>query len=358
MNLPANWNWRRIGLVLILLAAGGLLLWYLLRPTGLPTGIVSGNGRIEAVEVDISAKYPGRIRDITVQEGQYVRAGQVLAQMDTDTLVAQLAQAQAQLAQAENAVRISQTQVIQQQSDLAFAKAVVLQREAELNVARKRLDRSEILSREGAVPVQERDNDQAGAEGAAAAVQAARAQVAAGDAGIAVARSQVVGASSNVDAMRATIDRIAADIRDSDLRAPRSGRIQYRVAQPGEVVAAGAPVLTMVDLSDVTMVFFLPETVAGRVALGSEVRILLDAMPDRAIPATVSFVADVAQFTPKTVETQSEREKLMFRVRARISPALLERHLSLVKTGLPGTAYLRLDPDVPWPENLSRLVQE
>ena len=347
--------WRRGVPAAVIVAAGALLLWFFLRPSGLDEGIVSANGRIEAVEVDISAKLPGRIRDITVNEGQSVAAGQVVAHMDTDALLAQLAEARASLAQAMNAVQITETQVTQRRSERALAEAMVRQRAAELNVARKRLGRSETLAREGAAPVQERDNDQAAVEGASAAVEAARAQVAAIDAGIAAARSQVVGAGTNVDAARATVDRILADVRDSDLRAPRSGRIQYRVAQPGEVVGAGGRVLTMIDPSDVTMVFFLPERFAGRVPLGSEVRILLDALPDRPIPARVSFVADVAQFTPKTVETESEREKLMFRVKARIDPALLQRHLSQVKTGLPGTAYLRLDPNVPWPEKVSRV---
>jgi nitroreductase len=125
----------------------------------------------------------------------------------------------------------------------------------------------------------------------------------------------------------------------------RDGRVQFRVVQPGEVVGAGARVLQLADLTDVYMTFFLPETVAGRVALGSEVRIVLDAAPNFVIPASVSFVASTAQFTPKTVETASERQKLMFRVRAQIPKELLVRHREQVKTGLPGVAWLRIDPN-------------
>ena len=98
--------------------------------------------------------------------------------------------------------------------------------------------------------------------------------------------------------------------------------MQYRVAQPGEVLGAGGKVLNIVDLADVYMTFFLPEQAAGRVALGQDVRIILDAAPQYVIPAAVSFVASTAQFTPKTVETASERQKLMFRVKAQISPEL------------------------------------
>lgn len=129
--------------------------------------------------------------------------------------------------------------------------------------------------------------------------------------------------------------------------------MQFRVAQPGEVVAGGGKVLNLVNLSDVYMTFFLPETVAGRVGIGSEVRIVLDAMPESVIPAKVSFVADVAQFTPKTVETESERQKLMFRVKARIDQAVLQRYIRQVKTGVPGMAYVRVDRDARWPANLS-----
>jgi HlyD family secretion protein len=129
--------------------------------------------------------------------------------------------------------------------------------------------------------------------------------------------------------------------------------VQFLVAQPGEVLGGGGRVLNLVDLSDVYMTFFLPETVAGRIALGSDVRIVLDAAPQFVIPAKVSFVASTAQFTPKTVETASERQKLMFRVRAQIDPGLLQRHLEQVKTGLPGVAWLKLDPKAQWPSHLT-----
>jgi HlyD family secretion protein len=354
MTQEARKKWLiRVGLGLVVVALG-YLLWPLFKPAGLPDGIIGGNGRIEAVEIDVSAKSAGRIRDIIADEGQMVTAGQVVAHMDVDVLNAQHAETEAQLAQALTGILTAESQVAQRQSERAAALATVRQRQAELQSARKRFARSETLAREGATPVQERDDDQATVEGAAAAVEAARAQLAAVDAAVATARSQVIGARSNVDAVRATIERIQADINDSDLRAPRAGRVQYRVAQPGEIVAGGGRVLNLVDLGDVYMTFFVPETVAGRVGIGSEVRIVLDTAPDYPIPAKVSFVADVAQFTPKTVETESERQKLMFRVKARIDPALLQRNIAHVKTGLPGMAYIRIDARARWPDRLAR----
>lgn len=193
---------------------------------------------------------------------------------------------------------------------------------------------------------------------AQATLAAAKAQAKAAEAAIAASKSLVTGARAAVEAAAATIARIEADIKDSQLKAPRDGRVQYRVAQPGEVLGAGGKVLNMVDLSDVYMTFFLPETVAGKVALGSEVRLVLDAAPGYVIPAQVSFVASVAQFTPKTVETAVERQKLMFRVKARIDPELLKKHLKQVKTGLPGMAWIKLDPQAEWPESLKIKVAE
>lgn len=345
-------QWLVRGGVVAAVVVVAFLGWGLLRPPALPEGVVSGNGRIEAVEIDVAAKTPGRVRDILVDEGAYVKAGQIVAHMDTDVLQAQRAEAEAQHQQALNAIEIANSQVIQRQSERAAAFAGTRQRQAELDAARRRLARSDTLAREGATAMQERDDDQARVEGAQAAIEASRAQMAAVDAAIATARSQVIGARSNVDAVLAALRRLDADIADSALKAPRDGRVQFRVAQPGEVVAGGGRVLNLVDLSDVYMTFFLPETVAGRVGLGTEVRIVLDAAPDYVVPAKVSFVADVAQFTPKTVETQSERQKLMFRVKARIDPDLLRRHIRQVKTGLPGMAYVRIDPKTPWPAKL------
>ncbi len=316
-------------------------------------GLTSGNGRIEATEIDVATKLAGRIDDILVNEGDFVVAGQLLARMQTQVLNAQLDEARAQLEQAVNNVSSAVAQVVVRQSDLLAAQAVVTQRESELDAAQRRLKRSETLSKEGASSVQELDDDRARVRGAQAAVAASKAQAASAQAAIDAARAQEIGARSAVNAAQATIARIEADIDDSQLSSPRDGRVQYRVAQPGEVLGAGGKVLNLVDLTDVYMTFFLPETIAGRIGLGSEVRIVLDTAPDYPIPAKISYVASTAQFTPKTVETASERQKLMFRVKAQIDPELLKRYLTYVKTGLPGVAWVKVDPDAHWPANLA-----
>jgi len=348
-------SWRvwlvRIGIAGAV-AAAAYVAWHWLAPQPLPAGIVSANGRIEATEIDIAARTPGRVKDILVNEGDFVTAGQVLVRIDTEVLEAQRREAEAQLRRATIAVETARAQVVQRRAEHEAALAVVAQRRAELDAAEKRFNRSEELAQRGSAAIETLDNDKARFEGAKAAVSAAEAQVAAAVSAISAAESQVVNALAAVDAGKATIDRIQADIDDSTLRSPRDGRVQFRVVQPGEVLGAGGKVLNIVDLTDVYMTFFLPTESAGRVALGSEVRLVLDAAPQYIVPARVSFVADVAQFTPKTVETAEERQKLMFRIKARIAPELLQKYIRQVKTGLPGMAYLRLDPAVPWPAKL------
>jgi HlyD family secretion protein len=350
------WLLRIAGVAVV--GGAAFALWWFLQPQGLPAGFAGGNGRIEAVEIDIAAKAAGRVLDILADEGDFVRAGQIVAKMDTAVLEAQLREAQAQLQRARIAVETEGSLVTQREAEKQAAEALIGQRQAELDAAQRRLARSSVLAPRGAAPESRLDDDRAAFQAARAAVAAAEAQAAAAQAAISQATSNVVAAQAAVEAAQATIERIQADIDDSVLRAPRDGRVQYRVAQPGEVLSAGGAVLNMVDLSDVYMTFFLPTAEAGRVALGADARIVLDAVPQYVIPAKVSFVADVAQFTPKTVETAEERQKLMFRIKAQIDADLLKKHLRQVKTGLPGMAYVRLDPRLEWPPELQSRVPQ
>ncbi len=344
--------------IAVAVLAAGAYAWTTLRPQGPGNGLVSGNGRIEATEIDVAAKLGGRVQSIVVKEGDFVTAGQPLAHMQIDTLQASHDEARARHQQAVAAVANAEAQVAVRESDRQAALALVAQRQSELDAAQRRLARSQTLVREGASSDQEVDDDRARERSLQAAVVASRAQAEAAQAAITAARTQVASARAAVTAAQATVARIKADIDDSALVAPRSGRVQYRIAQPGEVIGGGGKVLNLVDLSDVYMTFFLPEAVAGKLALGSEVRIVLDAAPQLVIPARVSFVASTAQFTPKTVETASERQKMMFRVKAQIAPELLQKHVQLVKTGLPGMAWLKLDANAPWPAHLAVKLPE
>lgn len=358
MTLTLNKKLIPAVLVAIAVVSAGIFGWSRLRQTGPREGFVSGNGRVEATEIDVASKLGGRVQDIMVGEGDFVTAGQMLAHMQVQTLEAQRDEARARQQQSVAGVASAQAQVAVRESDRQAALALVTQRESELDAAQRRLARSETLAHEGASSGQELDDDRARVRSMQAAVVAARAQVAAAQAAITAALTQVTGARSTVAAAQATIARIKADIDDSALTAPRDGRVQYRIAQPGEVLGAGGKVVNLVDLAEVYMTFFVPEATAGQLALGSEVRVVLDAAPQYTIPARLSFVSSAAQFTPKTVETASERQKLMFRVKAQFDRTLLQKHLTHVKTGLPGVAWLKLDAQAQWPTELAIRVPQ
>lgn len=316
---------QAIGITVLILATGGAwMVWQQLQSPALPEGFASGNGRIEATEYDIATKYAGRVAEVVAMEGDMVEADQVLARMDTQDLEAQLREADALLRQARQGKN--------------YAEAVVAQRESELTYAIAELKRSQKLVKEGHVSGEKLDQDRTARLSAEAALKAARVQV--------------VQAEAAIDAAVARTDRLRTSIDDSVLKAPVRGRVLYRLADTGEVLGAGGKVLTVLELTDVYMTIFLPTSQASRVRVGSEARIKLDALPEYTIPASVSFVAAQAQFTPKEVETRSEREKLMFRLKVKIDPALLKEHIEKVKTGVPGVAYVRLDQDSEWPESL------
>ncbi len=273
-------------------------------------GFAYGNGRLEATEVSISTKLAGKIAEIYVNEGDLVRKGDKLALMQLNVLNAELAQAQAELKRADAELRHKRTGC---------------------SNAKRRFERHEQMLKSQATSEQSYDDAKANYLSAQADLEAAAAAV---------------------EIAKAKILRTQEDINDSLLVSPIRGRVQYRVAQPGEILNTGNGILNLVDLTDVYMTFFLPEEIAGKVKIGAESRIVLDAIPDIPIPATISFVADVAQFTPKTVETREERQKLMFRVKAKIDPALLEQHIQYIKTGLPGEAWVKINPEAKWPEFL------
>jgi HlyD family secretion protein len=310
---------------LVVLAAVIVLLvrQYLQEPP-LPQGIASGNGRLEATEVNITSKFPGRLAEVLVKEGDDVAAGQVLARLDVREVEAELHQAQAQVTQA--------------QKQRSAAAAVITQRKSEVTLAEKTLARSRQLYENQNIPIEQLQRSET-------AVQTAHAARAAAEAGLALA-------DAAIEAARARVESVQTRIDDSALKTPIAGRVLYRLAEPGEVLPAGGKVFTVLDLTDASMTIFLPTLQAGRLHIGDEARIVLDAIPEYTIPATVSFVSPEAQFTPKEVETRSEREKLMFRVKVRIAPALLAKHSAIMKTGVPGVAYVRLGTDVAWPASL------
>ena len=329
-NLPAvvparkrSRRWFRLLLLLVPVAVGAGY-WWLHPGPALPPGLAAGNGRLEADEIDIETKFAGRIARLNVDEGDLVSAGQVLAVMDTRDLEASLKQYQELAKQAQHTLDEAKANYVQQQAVVKFAQQEV--------------DRTSYLVPRGSATQETLDQQKQQRDSAVAALNAADARVAAAERAVNAATHQV--------------ELYEVNIADNSLVAPKEGPIEYRVANVGEVLPAGGKVFTMLDASYLYMDIYLPTQQAGRVRLGSDARIVLDAYPDRPIPAKVVFVASQAQFTPKTVETTDERDKLMFRIRVRIDPKRLEGRAALVRSGLPGMGYVRTDPNAAWPPRL------
>jgi HlyD family secretion protein len=296
-----------------------------LRGQTLPEGIVKANGRIEATQVDVASKYPGRLATLSVDEGDEVRAGQVVGTISSPETEAQL--------------RGAQDQVVKAKQALAGAVADIAQRESDVVFTKTDYERGKVLVGQGWLTQQVFDKRRNAFDSAQAALTAAKAE-----------RDQ---AEAAIKVNQADVDRLQSVLADLVLISPRTGRVQYRLARAGEVVAPGQRVLTILDLKDVYMTIYVPAAVAGSLMLGDEARTILDPVPQYVLPNTISFVATEAQFTPKSVETAEEREKLMFRVKVQADPAVLDKFHRYVKTGVRGLAFVRTNPKIPWPDELA-----
>ncbi|HUN99203.1 MAG TPA: HlyD family efflux transporter periplasmic adaptor subunit [Bradyrhizobium sp.] len=321
--LPRRRRWKTVAVAVAVVAAAGVtgFIWWKQHQQALPAGIAWGNGRIEADEIDIDTKFAGRIAELNADIGDMVSAGQVVARMDTRDIQQSLKKSQAQVAQAQRAIDEATANLQQQKTQQIFAA--------------QEMDRAQQLLKNGWATKETFDQRKQLLNGA--------------NAGVAAAEAKLDEAEHARQAADHDAQFYEVNIADNDLIAPKDGPIQYRVANIGEVLPAGGRVFTMLDVGDVYMDIYLPAPQAGKVKLGTDARIVLDAYPDHPIPAKVTFVASQAQFTPKTVETQSERDKLVFRIRARIDPDRSKAHAGAVRSGLPGVAYLRWDPSTAWP---------
>ncbi|MEP3279349.1 MAG: efflux RND transporter periplasmic adaptor subunit [Stappiaceae bacterium] len=302
----------------------GYFYWQKVTAEATPTGFYRVNGRMEVQKVDISTKYAGRVNEINVDEGDTVKLGEVLVQMDVNELEAQLAAGQAGVEQASGNITKSEAQVEIEKANLTLAQV--------------QLDRSKELLKNDNTPQSTVDQREAQRDVYAASVKSAEAQVG-------LSKASKLQAEADTRQVQVQIDEMTLD-------SPINGRVEYRLVQPGEVLSAGGRILTVLDLSNTYMTLFLPTDYVGRVAFGDEARIVLDAAQGYVIPATISFVSGDAQFTPKYVETTSERQTLMFRLKLQVPKDLLQKYANFVKPGMTGDGYVRIDPDAKWPESL------
>ena len=356
------------------------------RTSAYSDGKLFVSGRIDGDTVDLSAKRPGRVMEITVREGDSVEAGQVLAVLSSDQDEARFDQQKALVLSDEKklqqlkrqlatyAERVRQAQIYEEQAqadapgrvkeaeaNLATSKAALAKSEAELKQHRADAERYAPLAKLGAVSEQVVDQYQTQLKVSEAAVDASRKQVAASQASLQVAqaqlenprikaadrltlerqtdevKAQIASAQADIQAGQAELRRIEADLSDLKILAPIAGTILTRAAEPGRVVASGQTVLTMVDLNKLYLRGFVPEGYVGKVKVGQPAEIYLDSNPKEAIPAQVIRIDPQAMFTPENTYFKDDRVKQVMGVKLG-----LKGGYGFAKPGMPADGQIQI----------------
>ena len=393
---------RRRGLVAIavvtVLAIAGFALWrFVLAPSGLPPGVIALSGRIEGDDSAVAAKTSGRIREITVREGDRLAAGQVVAVLDDEQIRAREQQATAAVRQAEARVRLarhqigvleeqlrqSQLGVDQAKADaqgrvneaegrLAAAEAQLAQAEASHAQAKwdreaaARLFKRELIAEQEARRAESNEEAQAAVvaasrrqvEAARGALTAARAnlvnpairssQAAAVQGQILQAQADIAAAQAEAERARAQLEEARANRKDLQVVAPFAGTVATRAAEPGEVVQAGTPIITLVNLAEVYLRGFVPEGQIGRVRVGQPARVYLDSAPSTPIEAEVTRIDPQASFTPENTYFREDRVKQVVGVKLQIRGAV-----GFAKPGMPADGEILVDGGE-WPTRQAR----
>ncbi len=395
-------TWRRRPLVIVALLVfvglAGFAVWRLfLAPPDIPPGVITVSGRIEGDDAALGAKTAGRIRQISVREGDRIEAGHVVAMLDDEQIRAREQQAAAAVRQAEARVRLAQHQITvlneqlrqsqfgvdqarvdaqgrvnEAEGRLAAAEAQLAQAEASHAQAQWDRDAFARLFQREMVAEQEARRAQSNAEAQAAVVAAARRQVEAARGGLTAARANLVNPairSSQVAAVRGQILQAEADIaaaqadaeraraqleearanrQDLQIVAPFAGTVATRTAEPGEVVMAGTPVITLVNLAEVYLRAFVPEGQIGRVRVGQPARVYLDSAPTKPIEALVSRVDPEASFTPENTYFREDRVKQVVGVKLQLRGAV-----GFAKPGMPADGEILVEGG-DWPTRQAR----
>jgi HlyD family secretion protein len=375
------------------LAAGAWMAW---RPTARGPTVIETSGRVEGDQAAVGARVGGKVVRLAVREGERVAAGQTVAQLGSEQVRAQLEQAdhgvheaRERLAEARAAVAAaergteaaeagvalaegeSRARIGEADAALGAARARLRQAEADLALAAQDHGRSRELFRRALIAAQQADAARTTWEVARATMEAAGKRVAQAeetlelarasrlaievrrrDARTAVehvarARAAVAAARARIEAAEATRALARANLGDTTVAAPFAATVLETLVQPGEVVAAGTPLMTMVDLSRLHAKVYVAEADLGRVKVGDPARVYTDAFPGRGFEAAVSEVAEQAEFTPRDVHMKDERARLVFAVKLALrTPA------GILKPGMPVDARIRWTPEAPWGDGL------
>lgn len=354
-----------VPLALALAGVGYVALDRWVWKSGLPEGLIQANGRIEGDHVTIAGKFPGRVQELLAREGTTVQGGQVLIRLDDRQTRAQVEQAKRAFEEAEARVQamhedlavlnlhvplaIEAADAEVAESKAKVGKAVAVEKEAKSDAQRFRelaeKDEASTQQREQAdLKWQVARKEIAIAKATLAQAQKNQAQAELGWKRIRAKEAEVEALERQRDRAEARLEEVESILADLTITAPTNGTITTRMVDVGEVVAAGAPLLELVDLDRLYLKVYVPEVQIGKVRLDLPARIYTDAFPDQPFEAAVRYIASKAEFTPKEVQTPDERVKLIYAVKLYVKANPDHR----LTPGLPADAVIRWREDVAW----------
>lgn len=327
---------KRIAMLpLLLVVLAGLLGWRVHGQAARLRAPTGGSSTVEGTETVVASRIAGRLQEVSVREGDRVKAGQVVARLDCADAEAALAAAQARVSAAEAQRQAAQSAAQQADRSVGVARAQVASVRAQQELLavdqdrnQRDLSRVSQLKAAGATTELELDNVTTRAKNLAsqrglieANIATARASSAATEVAVHSARAQIAAAEANLVGANAELRRAQLAASECQLVAPRDGVITGRLQEPGAVLPAGARVLTVIDLATARLVFFVPDAELGRVKLGAPAEVHADAFPGRAFAGTVRRIASEAEFTPRDVQTREDRDRLVYAVEIEVANA-------------------------------------
>jgi HlyD family secretion protein len=327
---------RRIIIGMVLLLFGGGLIWYFMLGKGVesPSGRVVVTGNIEVTEVALSFKIPGMVVARPVAEGERVAAGQLVARLDTLELEQEVALKQAELAAVH--ARLAELEAGYRTEEVAQARAALRKAQAEEKNARDNYERQKRLFKEKVIPEKEYDNAAASYGMARQSMKEAGEKLAMLEKGH--RPEQIAAARAQVDQALAAQALAGTRLDYATLVSPLAGLVLTENVEPGEYVNPGTPVITVGKLDQVWLRAFINQTDLGRIRSGQKALITTDTYPDRRYEGRVSFIASEAEFTPKQVQTDQQRVKLMYRIKITVPNPQME-----LKPGMPADAVILLE---------------
>lgn len=346
--------------VLLVVAEIGFMVIPGMLGEGTPKGYVRASGRIEGRVLEVSPKIGGRVVEILIEEGETVSAGQLVARLSSEQIEARRREVKANLdlwrnrkGQAEVDLRITnvqvETNIRSAEQRLEAAKAEVRRLEKAAEKAKKDYDRSADLLSQGAIPKTRLEEAELALKSAQEQLEVARKLRGQAELALQLAkdmrltlelkRSAIDNAEKAVQAAQASLDEVDSLLEDTKLYAPINGVVLQRVVEPHEVIAAGTPIVTLVNPDDLFLKVYLPNADVGKLKLGDEAQIIPDAFPEEQFEAEVIRIGDRALFTPKNVETAEQRVNLVFEVKL----GKIDNHDRRLKPGMPAEALIRID---------------